>query len=163
MSQESTDNQLATQSNDRAEVRKNEMDAFKKDLARKREARQKALATLQSEMEKLRNEVTQERELRIKAEQERDQLIETKTNSCPESMQSEEMKRLVEVLEQETQKRQVAEEERDKLKEKESELEALEKQVRALKEVASIGREMLRIRELQVSNFFIYKYILIII
>jgi len=132
---------------ERGRVRQEELESFKQELARKRALRHEALATLQAELRDLRSTAEAERSLRLRAEQERDTL-----RSCShEELRAE--------LERERQKRAQISEELDKERQERTqlmeELEAkaeLEKQVQALKDVSEIGKEMLRIRELQVKE-----------
>uniref|UniRef100_A0A1B6DFJ3 Uncharacterized protein n=1 Tax=Clastoptera arizonana TaxID=38151 RepID=A0A1B6DFJ3_9HEMI len=129
-------------------VKDEEMDAFKQEIIRKRELRHAAISSIQNEMKKLRSDLAEERTLRKAAEEERDNLIKVKSNDAL----LQQVEKLKQDLEEEINNKKAIEEERDRLKEKENELEAVEQQVRALKEVTTIGKEMLKIRELQVKE-----------
>lgn len=115
------------------------MEAFKKELAKKRALRHEALAVLQAELRELRARVDEERSLRQKAEEERDKL----KTFTEENLQRE--------LEKGKEEKTKLMEEINRLMEEVEEKTGLERQVQALKDVSQIGKEMLRIRELQVT------------
>lgn len=122
----------------RGKVKEEELEIFKKELARKRALRHEALGVLQKELRELRVRVDEERSLRQRAEEERDKL---KTIST-EELQGE--------LEKEREEKKKLLDEVNRLMEEVEEKAGLERQVQALKDVSQIGKEMLRIRELQV-------------
>uniref|UniRef100_A0A1B6IPM1 Uncharacterized protein n=1 Tax=Homalodisca liturata TaxID=320908 RepID=A0A1B6IPM1_9HEMI len=125
---------------ERGRMKQAELEAFKQELARKRALRNEALAALQAEMRDLRSQVEEERRLRLEVEMERDTLRSSASTDL-----SQELQRVTE------QKKQL-EEEKERLMEEVEEKAGLERQVQALKDVSQIGKEMLRIRELQVKE-----------
>lgn len=162
----------------RGKVREDEIEAFEQELARKRALRHEALAALQTELRDLRKTVEEERKLRIQAEEERDKLqelaecekkstvveeeikVEMKKNLQAENKVLEEtnsqMEELREKLKEEREEKKKLLEQIEQFEIVKEEKSGLERQIQALKDVSQIGKEMLRIRELQVSPIFIF-------
>lgn len=124
---------MAEKANDgpvRLKENKKKLEEFKQELAGKREARNKAMIGLSNKLKQLQQQVETEAEARCAAE--------------------EEVKRLNAVLKEKGEK--CFEEMKKKMEELEKEKEEKESQLHSLRRVASIGKEMLRIRELQVNE-----------
>lgn len=157
-------------------MRQEELEAFKEELARKRVLRHEAIAAVQAEMKELRGRAEDERKLREQAEEERDKLrtlLENRTReetpgkpvdeefersrtmemkAEPEKLNKKEEELKIE-LEKEREEKNHLLEERDWLRAEAEEKLGLQRQVQALKDVSEIGKEMLKIRELQVRAF----------
>lgn len=165
--------------NKKGRVKQEELDAFKGELARKRALRHEAIAAVQAEMKELRMKAEGEQKLREKAEEERDKLkalLENRTRELAAGAPREEefqQNRAIELntvevqklnereeelrieLEKEREEKKQLLEERDWLRSDEEEKLGLQRQIQALKDVSEIGKEMLKIRELQVHAFVI--------
>lgn len=158
-------------------MRQEELEAFKEELARKRVLRHEAIAAVQAEMKELRGKAEDERKLREQAEEERDKLrtlLENRTReetpgkpveeeyerstkmevkAEPEQKFNETEEELRIELEKERGEKNQLLEERDWLRAEAEEKLGLQRQLQALKDVSEIGKEMLKIRELQVLAF----------
>jgi len=111
---------------ERKSQREEEMKRFKEELAAKREARKGALAGLSKQLEELRAERDEEKSRREEAERALDEMKEKGKETLEEDQLQAQLKA--------------------------EETEGLERQVKALKDVANIGAEMLKIREMQVNE-----------
>ncbi|XP_075231107.1 uncharacterized protein LOC142329994 [Lycorma delicatula] len=132
----------------RLESNQKKLEVFKQELATKREARQKAISALTDKLKQLQQQVKAEEQSRIIAENEVTRLKELlKERGLKEELDKERLKvaSIETELENERKLRLELEKEKEDAQEKEH-------QIRALREVASIGKEMLRIRELQVNE-----------
>lgn len=158
-------------------MRQEELEAFREELARKRVLRHEAIAAVQAEMKELRGKAEDERKLREQAEEERDKLrtlLENRTReetpgkpveeefirntkmevkAEPEQKFNETEEELRIELEKERGEKNQLLEERDWLRAEAEEKLGLQRQLQALKDVSEIGKEMLKIRELQVLAF----------
>lgn len=158
-------------------MRQEELEAFREELARKRVLRHEAIAAVQAEMKELRGKAEDERKLREQAEEERDKLrtlLENRTREeTPGKPVEEEFERSTKMevkaereqkfseteeelrieLEKERGEKNQLLEERDWLRAEAEEKLGLQRQLQALKDVSEIGKEMLKIRELQVLAF----------
>lgn len=158
-------------------MRQEELEAFREELARKRVLRHEAIAAVQAEMKELRGKAEGERKLREQAEEERDKLrtlLENRTKEgTPGKPVEEEFERSTKMevkaepeqkfneteeelrieLEKERGEKNQLLEERDWLRAEAEEKLGLQRQLQALKDVSEIGKEMLKIRELQVLAF----------
>ncbi|XP_022193657.2 coiled-coil domain-containing protein 186 isoform X2 [Nilaparvata lugens] len=128
--EESTEAGKAEDGPVRLKENKKKLEEFKQELAGKREARHKAMVGLSNKLKQLQLQVDTEAEARCAAE--------------------EQVKRLKAALKEKGE--QCFEEMKKKMEELEKEKEEKESQLHSLKRMASIGKEMLRIRELQVNE-----------
>lgn len=146
------------EADDRRRQHEEEMATFKAQLAAKREKRKEALDGLSRKICELKEELLSERMARQKLEAE---LRKVRSESHGREEASDQTRNIPEAAGNETTDEDVQEVVEDEIDpdteaDRRAEIEGLERQVKALKDVAAIGGEMLRIRELQVSSMFRY-------
>ncbi|KAF6203095.1 hypothetical protein GE061_003509 [Apolygus lucorum] len=141
---------------DRKKILEDDMRRFKQEMAIKREARQEALKNLNKKISELQEEKEKECQENARLREELDKLkkgieagevrttVGTQENEAAPRDDDEAINPVEDRLESDI--------DGDYLEDKDEVIGGLERQVKALKDVALIGGEMLRIRELQVNE-----------